>query len=210
MEKTHFSGALRSTDCRPRARRAPAAGNPKPALPAGLPQSSESGASASDTGGEETPEGGTSARHDCPPQQCVPGHQGHPWIQDLEAKFKEEKGYTIEWTEIASENWAEKRQTLYATGDIPDIIYGDGSTPADVLKFSALFEDLSDDLDAMPNVQEMFEAKPIQPKYLAENEDGSIYALSRYSRFWPRTSNHQYINKEWLGRPGPGSPHHLG
>ena len=166
----------------------------------GASQSSESGASASDTGGEETPEGRTISIIAPHSSVCLDA-KDIPWIQDLEAKFKEEKGYTIEWTEIASENWAEKRQTLYATGDIPDIIYGDGSTPADVLKFSALFEDLSDDLDAMPNVQEMFEAKPMT-KYLAENEDGSIYALSRYSRFWPRTSNHQYINKEWLDNLG--------
>ena len=69
----------------------------------GASQSSESGASASDTGGEETPEGGTISIIAPHSSVCLDA-KDIPWIQDLEAKFKEEKGYTIEWTEIASEN----------------------------------------------------------------------------------------------------------
>lgn len=128
-----------------------------------------------------------------------------PWVQQIEKEFKEATGYSIEWIEIADSTWGERKQNMFATGDIPDLILNDGSSPADLMKYSLLFEDLSDDIDSMPNVKKMFEEHPTT-RYLAETEDGAIYGLTRYSRFWPRTATRQYINKEWLDNLGLEMP----
>lgn len=114
------------------------------------------------------------------------------WVTQLE----EAANVTITWEEVAAD-WDQKKNPMLAAGDIPDLIIGGNAiTDSDLATFGSLFEDLSDDMDALPNVQAMFDEVD-GAKSLATFE-GQIRVLPSYKRFWPTSVTHQYINQQWL------------
>ncbi|MCL3777132.1 extracellular solute-binding protein [Actinomyces sp. 186855] len=120
-------------------------------------------------------------------------------------KLEEVAGVTIEWEEVSAD-WDQKKSTMLAAGDVPDLIVGTNSiVDTDLATYGSLFEDLSDDLDAIPNVKQMLEAKP-ELTALATQSNGAIYAVPGYKRFWPPTVQHQYINRVWLDALGLEMP----
>lgn len=123
------------------------------------------------------------------------------WLNKLE----DELGVEIKWEEVSAD-WDQKKAPMLASGDIPDLILGANVvTDAEFAKFPGLFEDLSDDLDKLPNVQKMFDEKP-ETLSMATQLDGSIYGLPKYQRFWPKSASRQYINQEWLDNLGLSQP----
>ncbi|WP_435164159.1 extracellular solute-binding protein [Paenibacillus glycanilyticus] len=123
------------------------------------------------------------------------------WLQQVEDKA----GVEIDWQEITAD-WDQKKGTLLASGDVPDLFIGPNViTDADMAQFQGLFQDLSGMLDQLPNVQAMFDAKP-ETKKIAEQQDGKIYGLPKYQRYWPSTATRQYINQQWLDNLGLQMP----
>jgi putative aldouronate transport system substrate-binding protein len=123
------------------------------------------------------------------------------WVAQLE----EMADVTIEWEEVSAD-WDQKKSTMLAAGDIPDLVVGvNAITDSDLVTFNGLFEDLSDDLDALPNVQGMFEAVP-ETEVMATQPEGEVFSLPSYRRFWPQTATRQYINQQWLDNLGLEMP----
>ncbi|WP_163543546.1 extracellular solute-binding protein [Occultella kanbiaonis] len=123
------------------------------------------------------------------------------WVSQIEEMADVE----IVWEEVSAD-WDQKKSTMLAAGDIPDLVVGvNAITGSDLVTFNGLFEDLSDDLDALPNVQGMFEAVP-QTEAMATQPDGAVYSLPSYRRFWPETATRQYINQQWLDNLGLAMP----
>lgn len=123
------------------------------------------------------------------------------WVSTIE----EAAGVTITWEEVSAD-WDQKKPTMLAAGDIPDLIVGTNAiTNGDLATFNGLFEDLSDDLDALPNVTGMFEAVP-PTEAMATQPDGAIFSLPSYRRFWPETGTRQFINQQWLDNLGLEQP----
>ncbi|WP_204519827.1 extracellular solute-binding protein [Actinomyces procaprae] len=123
------------------------------------------------------------------------------WTKQLE----DVAGIPIAWEEVSAD-WDQKKSTMLAAGDVPDLIVGTGAiSDSDLATYGTLFEDLSDDLDAIPNVKEMLAAKP-ELTALATQSSGAIYAVPGYKRFWPPTVQHQYINRQWLDALGLEMP----
>ncbi|WP_218961828.1 extracellular solute-binding protein [Actinomyces ruminis] len=123
------------------------------------------------------------------------------WVKQLE----EIAGMPITWEEVSAD-WDQKKSTMLAAGDVPDLIVGTGAiSDSDLATYGTLFEDLSDDLDTIPNVKEMLAAKP-ELMSLATQNNGAIYAVPGYKRFWPPTVQHQYINRQWLDALGLDMP----
>lgn len=124
------------------------------------------------------------------------------WLQEAEDRA----GVEIEWQEVTAD-WDQKKGTLLASGDIPDLIVGVNSiTDADFAQFQGLFQDLSELIPEYgPNVQAMFEAKP-ETKIIATQLDGKIYGLPKYQRYWPETTTRQFINQQWLDNLGLQMP----
>ncbi|SDN43928.1 carbohydrate ABC transporter substrate-binding protein, CUT1 family [Actinomyces ruminicola] len=123
------------------------------------------------------------------------------WVKQLE----DVAGMPITWEEVSAD-WDQKKSTMLAAGDVPDLIVGTGAiSDSDLATYGTLFEDLSDDLDAIPNVKEMLAAKP-ELMALATQNSGAIYAVPGYKRFWPPTVQHQYINRQWLDALGLDMP----
>jgi putative aldouronate transport system substrate-binding protein len=123
------------------------------------------------------------------------------WLQAAE----ERAGVDIEWEEVTAD-WDQKKGTLLASGDIPDLIVGGNPiTDADFAQFPGLFQDLSKLMEYAPNVQAMFDAKP-ETKVIATQLDGAIYGIPKYQRYWPVTTTRQYINHQWLDELGLKMP----
>lgn len=120
------------------------------------------------------------------------------WLQEAEKRA----GVSIKWEEVTAD-WDQKKGTLLAGGDIPDLIVGPNAiTDADFAKFTGLFQDMSELIDEhAPNVKEMFEKVPLT-NVLATQSGGEIYGLPKYQRFWPETATMQFINKQWLDNLG--------
>jgi len=123
------------------------------------------------------------------------------WTKQLE----EAAGIPIVWEEVSAD-WDQKKSTMLAAGDVPDLIVGTQAiNDSDLATYATLFQDLTEDLPSLPNVQAMFEAKP-ELKALATQAGGEIYSIPGYKRFWPPTVQHQYINRQWLDALGLQMP----
>ncbi len=118
----------------------------------------------------------------------------------------EEAGVVLEAEQINS-GWDEIKSTLLASGDIPDLIIGkDAIMRSDVAQFKDLFADMSPMIDEYaPNIRAAFDAHP-ELEYLATSEDGGIYGIPKYQRFWPQTYLRQMINVNWLEQLGMDIP----
>lgn len=120
-------------------------------------------------------------------------------------KLEDTAGMPIKWEEVSAD-WDQKKSTLLAAGDVPDLIVGTGAiNDSDLATYGSLFADLAESLDSLPNVQAFFEALP-QSKDQATQTAGQIYSIPGYKRFWPETSEHQYINRQWLDALGLDMP----
>lgn len=120
-------------------------------------------------------------------------------------KLEKDLNLKIKWEEVSAD-WEQKKAPMLASGDIPDLILGPNAvSDSEFTKFKGLFEDLSDDLDRLPNVQKMFEEQPLT-KSLATQLDGKMYGLPKYQRFWPKSATRQYVNQTWLDNLGLEQP----
>ncbi len=123
------------------------------------------------------------------------------WVAELE----EAADVSITWEEVSAD-WDQKKSTLLAAGDVPDLVIGPNVvTDADLSTFRTLFEDLSDDMDALPNVQAMFDEVD-GAAAMATQADGAVYALPSWKEFWPQAITRQYINQQWLDNLGLEMP----
>ena len=115
------------------------------------------------------------------------------WVNQIQ----EATGATIEWEEVSAD-WPEKKATMLAAGDVPDLIIGGNAiTDTDLATYSSLFLDLSEHMEAMPNVAAMFEENS-RLEALATLPSGEVYSLPSYKRFWPLAITRMYINQQWL------------
>ncbi|MFC4402685.1 extracellular solute-binding protein [Gracilibacillus xinjiangensis] len=135
----------------------------------------------------------------------------HPLTKDLEdmewlQEVEDRAGVEIKWEEVTAD-WDQKKGAMLAGGDIPDIIIGPNAiTDADFAKFTGLFEDLAPLIEEHgPNIQTMFDEQPATLA-LASQDDGQIFGLPKYQRFWPQTATMQFINKQWLDNLGLEEP----
>ncbi len=129
----------------------------------------------------------------------------HPLTQKMSKmawpkQVEKECGCEIHWQE-ASSDWDQKKQAMFAAGDVPDLILK-GVTLADLATYSTLFEDLSKDLDKMPNVKKMFTTDPAAKRSVTM-KDGAIYILPSVAKgIMPADASHTFINKQWLDKLG--------
>ncbi len=120
-------------------------------------------------------------------------------------KIEEATGATIEWEEVSAD-WEEKKATMLAAGDVPDIIVGGNAvTDTDLATYNSLFLNLAEHMDALPNVSAMFEENP-RLEALATLPTGEVYSLPSYKRFWPLAITRMYINQNWLDNLGLQAP----
>lgn len=122
------------------------------------------------------------------------------WLKQLE----KDCGVEIEWQQISAD-WDQKKPTLFASGDIPDLLFN-ATSNADYIQYNGLFEDLKPLIgDDTPNIQAMFKDKP-ELESIAAQENGQIYGLPQYKSLWPAATATTFINKKWLDKVNMNVP----
>lgn len=120
-------------------------------------------------------------------------------------QIQEEAGVEIEW-EIIRADWDQVKATRFASGDIPDILFG-ATTNADYQTYKGLFLELTPYItpELTPNITAMFEEEP-DTKALATTLEGEIYGTPKFQGKWPDTNTVMFINKQWLDNLGLEMP----
>ncbi|KAB8287208.1 ABC transporter substrate-binding protein [Bifidobacterium ramosum] len=118
------------------------------------------------------------------------------WTKDLEKAC----GCTIEWSQVSDTQWAQQKSATLSAGNPADVTIR-GYHPSDAQKYQ-FFEDLSDDLDKMPNVEKFFKEQPVA-QGMVTTPDGKMYTLPRYQgKLYKASGQHLFINKTWLDKLG--------
>ncbi|WP_413466013.1 ABC transporter substrate-binding protein [Metabacillus litoralis] len=124
-------------------------------------------------------------------------------------RLQEATNVSIEWNNIPSEGYQEKKNLLLASGDLPDAFYASGFTDVDLVQHGQNgtiipLEDLIEKY--MPNLTKLFEQRP-ELKQMISAPDGHIYSLPRAEEMdLVGMPNIMYINKTWLDKLGLNMP----
>ena len=119
------------------------------------------------------------------------------WAKDLEADCD----CKIEWQEVTREAWGQQKNATLASGDIADVNLN-GYGAVDAYQYPGMLEDLSKDLDKLPNVKAFFKQKPEAEKFSADTK-GRIYSIATgRGKAYSGTGQHMLINKAWLDKLG--------
>ena len=125
---------------------------------------------------------------------------------DLYRQIEEMANVKFEFTVVRS-GWGEKKATMLASGDLPDMILSTGISDTDIAQNTEYFVPLNDYLDQMPNLTRVFEEAP-ELKATSTQLDGNIYSVPSQSFFGgERLHRHQ---QGMAGQAGAGSSHHAG
>ena len=103
----------------------------------------------------------------------------------------------FDWMEVPASGWGDRVNIVFASGDLPDAIFGN----VDVVANSRALMELTDGALAkyMPNVSAFLDENPlVKAKITAP--DGKVYALptGEDSSAWSILSDAYYINTQWL------------
>ncbi|MNO35344.1 Lipoprotein LipO precursor [compost metagenome] len=121
------------------------------------------------------------------------------WLKDLEKNTN----VKIEWQVMSSNDWAEQKSILLASGTLPDIILGNQTFgDSDIVNNLSFFRPLDDYIEQnMPNLKAAMEETP-ELKKISTFPDGKIYSLPTRLPSRPKSSRQPVINKTWLDKLG--------
>ncbi|WP_236023559.1 MULTISPECIES: extracellular solute-binding protein [Bifidobacterium] len=109
---------------------------------------------------------------------------------------------TIQWREASENAWSQQKTASLAASEVADLTIW-GYSNQDLAKYP-LFEDLSDDLDKMPNVQEYFKESEASRRF-ATDLNGHIWQIPSNAGNSPAAlagGQFMRINKTWLDKLG--------
>lgn len=138
------------------------------------------------------------------PQQTKP-HQELQVVKDMEDKTN----IHIEW-DATTQGYEEKKNLMFASGDLPDVFYGSESlNDMDIVTYGSQGQliALNELIDQFaPNVKKVLEARP-DIKRAITAPDGSIYSLpSMQEEEYLALNDVLFINKKWLDELGMEMP----
>lgn len=118
-------------------------------------------------------------------------------------KYEKLTGIHINWIELPDSTFNERRNLMFATGDLPDAIYRAKLTINEINKYASegLLMPLNDLIDkCAPNLKAFFEKYPAVKEALTL-DDGNIYSVG-YFNLHPsmKVQIKQFMNKSWLDR----------
>lgn len=121
------------------------------------------------------------------------------WLKDLET----DTNIKIEWEVMSSNDWAEQKSIMLASGTLPDIIIGNQTfSDSDIVNNLSYFRPLDEYIDQyMPNLKAAMEETP-EMKKISTFPDGNIYSLPARLPARPKSSRQPVINRVWLDKLG--------
>ena len=130
----------------------------------------------------------------------------YPMYQEL----SEKTNIYLSTEAIGGDGYAEKKALILASGELPDIFFGEGLTNEDIASNVDYFVDLAPYIDQYcPNIQVMFSQDPWTKKLARISGTDNIYGLTGVRPFRPTSMDTWYINKEWLTAVGMDIPETL-
>ncbi|MCZ8514252.1 extracellular solute-binding protein [Paenibacillus filicis] len=119
-------------------------------------------------------------------------------FQDIEAKTN----IHINWDLTPGSSWQEKKNLLFAGGELPDAFYAHGilNEDTDIVKYGSqgILIPLEGLIDKYaPNLKKLLQDNPTYKKQLTA-PDGHIYSLPTIDEGYSRTKSTMFINKKWL------------
>lgn len=138
-------------------------------------------------------------------------HPGYPsgfeGIKQVE-RWEKETNIDIIWETIPASAWAERKATMIAGDDLPDIIAGGGVSDDEMAAWGAqgLLVELTPYLEYMPNFQEILK---VHPEYLEQIKlaDGSIYGFGHGAVIdFGERGDLLYVHEDWLKAAGLDYP----
>jgi ABC-type sugar transport system, periplasmic component len=125
--------------------------------------------------------------------------------------FKEYEKMTnidIVWEDVPTEGFAEKKNLMFASNELPDALFKAGLSPLEAVKYgsSGMLIPLEDLIEGYaPNVKALLEEYPeILTSITAP--DGHIYALPTIVTLGSARTDKHWINKTWLDTLGLKEP----
>ena len=121
------------------------------------------------------------------------------WLKDLEKNTNVKP----KWQIVSSNDWAEQKSILLASGELPEVILGNETfNDSDILSNLDYFIPLEDLIDQyMPNLKAAMEKTPELRKVVTAS-DGHIYSLPAKGVYSSKCVNQAIINKKWLDNLG--------
>jgi putative aldouronate transport system substrate-binding protein len=124
-------------------------------------------------------------------------------------RLQEATNVKINWSNIPTDGYQEKKNLLLASGDLPDAFYASGFTDKDLMQNgqNGTIIPLEDLIDKYaPNLKKIFEERP-ELKQMITAPDGHIYSLPRAEEMdLIGMPNIMYINQTWLDKLGLEMP----
>ena len=121
-------------------------------------------------------------------------------------ELEEKTGIHIEWTYLSDTDWDDQKALILASGDLPDVIFGDAFSKEDIINNKDYFIPLEDYIEKYcPNIKSAFEKYPELKKRVTAT-DGHIYMLPNRQPCMPNTQDAFFINQEWLDNLGLKMP----
>ncbi|RAV11257.1 extracellular solute-binding protein [Paenibacillus contaminans] len=116
--------------------------------------------------------------------------------------IEEKTNIHINWDLTPGSSWNEKKNLLFAGGELPDAFYAHGilSEDTDIVKYGSqgILIPLEELIDKYaPNVKKLLQDNPTYKKQLTA-PDGHIYSLPTIDEGYSRTKSTMFINKKWL------------
>lgn len=137
------------------------------------------------------------------PQQKS-NYDDYEFLQDFEKKTN----IHIEWINIPQDAWSEKKGLLFASNDMPDIVFP-YLTASEIARYSAegMLLPMNDLIDQFaPNIQHIIELRP-EYKSVITSPDGNIYSLACISGYLSEENRECFfINQKWLDTLGLKMP----
>lgn len=120
-------------------------------------------------------------------------------------ELEEKTGIDVVYDCIPSNTWAEKKNLILASGDLPDLFFGGGLSDADITKYGkqGMFIPLEGLIEEYaPNLKKLLDENP-EVKKAITSPDGHIYTVPYVDSFMPETiPDNIFINKTWLDQLG--------
>lgn len=122
---------------------------------------------------------------------------------DLFKKLEKKTNIKINWIEIPGSAWAEKKNLIFASGDLPDAFWGNGIDDTDIISNMDNLVPLNDLIDKYaPNIKKIFNVRP-ETKTVVTAYNENIYSLFQVREtYFPATRTVMGINKKWLDKLG--------
>ncbi|WP_309120641.1 extracellular solute-binding protein [Paenibacillus sp.] len=123
-------------------------------------------------------------------------------------EYEKMTGIDIVWEDVPDEGFAERKNLLFASNELPDALYKAGITPLEAIRYgsSGMLVPLEELLESYaPNITALFDQYPeIRASITAP--DGHIYALPAILTLGAARTNKHWMNMAWLDAVGMEVP----